>query len=73
MLIARTYPAVLGANAPAGNNGELETKGWEFNLNWSDKIGKLTYHIGGNLSTYDTNLKKIWRSNCDQLYKPWFK
>jgi len=58
MLIARTYPAVLGANAPAGNNGELETKGWEFNLNWSDKIGKLTYHIGGNLSTYDTNLKK---------------
>ena len=58
MLIARTYPAVLGANAPAGNNGELETKGWEFNLNWSDKLGKLTYHIGGNLSTYDTNLKK---------------
>lgn len=59
MLIARTYPAVLGANAPAGNNGELETKGWEFNLNWSDKIGKFNYHVGGNLSTYETNLKKF--------------
>jgi TonB-linked outer membrane protein, SusC/RagA family len=67
MLIARTYSAVLGAydpsngknTAPAGNNGELETNGWEFNLNWSDKIGNLTYHIGGNLSTYETNLKKF--------------
>ncbi|MEI6276588.1 MAG: TonB-dependent receptor [Prolixibacteraceae bacterium] len=56
MLIARTYPQVLGATAPAGNNGKLKTKGWEFVLNWSDKIGKVTYHVGGNLSTYETNL-----------------
>ncbi|MDP3916420.1 MAG: TonB-dependent receptor [Bacteroidota bacterium] len=59
MLIARTYPAVLGANAPAGNNGELETNGWEFSLNWSDKINKFSYHFGGNLSTYETNLKNF--------------
>lgn len=59
MLIARTYPAVLGASAPAGNNGELETNGWEFSLNYSDKIGKFTYHFGGNLSTYETNLKNF--------------
>ena len=59
MLIARTYPSVLGATAPAGNNGELETKGLDFSLNWSDKIGDITYHIGGNLSTYQTNLKSF--------------
>lgn len=56
MLIARTYPAVLGANAPAGNNGELKTTGWETSLNWKDQIGKVSYHIGGNISFYKTNL-----------------
>lgn len=56
MLIARSYPAVLGAGAPAGNNGKLETEGWELSLNWSDNIGKLNYHVGGNISTYKTNL-----------------
>lgn len=56
MLIARTFPALLGTGAPAGNNGKLETKGWEGSLNWSDKYGKLAYHIGGNISTYKTNL-----------------
>ncbi|ULT40670.1 hypothetical protein KRR40_38865 [Niabella defluvii] len=46
MLIARTYPAVLGVNAPAGNNGKLETRGWEISLNWRDRAGALSYHIG---------------------------
>ena len=55
MLIARTYPAVLGASAPQGNNGKLETKGWELTLNWRDKIGAFSYHIGGNISD-NTNL-----------------
>ncbi|RDB03878.1 SusC/RagA family TonB-linked outer membrane protein [Runella aurantiaca] len=55
MLIARTYSAVLGANAPDGNNGTLETKGWELSLGWRDKIGNLSYHISGNLSD-NTNM-----------------
>ncbi|MBX2922513.1 MAG: TonB-dependent receptor [Chitinophagaceae bacterium] len=68
MLIARTFPAVLGANAPAGNNGKLNAKGWEASLNWSDVIGKLRYRIGGNLSFYSTKLvnfggQKIISSN----------
>ncbi|WP_205510028.1 SusC/RagA family TonB-linked outer membrane protein [Longitalea arenae] len=57
MLIARTYPTVLGAAAPAGNNGKLRTNGWEISLNWSDRIGKkISYHIGGNISDYKTKL-----------------
>ncbi len=55
MLIARTYPAVLGANAPDGNNGTLETKGWELSLGWRDKIGSLSYHVAGNISD-NTNM-----------------
>jgi len=56
MLISRTYPAVLGAGAPAGNNGHLRTKGWELSLNWRDKVGKLTYNVGGNISRYSNTL-----------------
>jgi TonB-linked SusC/RagA family outer membrane protein len=59
MLIARTYPTVLGATAPAGNNGELKTTGFEFSLNWNGKIGDATYHIGGNISDYKNNLEKF--------------
>ncbi|MCU7549662.1 TonB-dependent receptor [Chitinophagaceae bacterium LB-8] len=68
MLISRTFPAVLGASAPDGNNGELETKGWDVSLGWRDHIGKLTYHVGGNLSNYNNELvnfggQKIISSN----------
>jgi TonB-linked SusC/RagA family outer membrane protein len=56
MLIARTLPAVLGANAPQGNNGELKTWGWEASLTWSDKIGEVSYHIGGNITDNQNKL-----------------
>jgi TonB-linked SusC/RagA family outer membrane protein len=56
MLISRTYPAVLGAGAPAGNNGHLRTKGWELSLNWRDKVGKVSYNVGGNISRYSNEL-----------------
>ncbi|MES2775571.1 MAG: TonB-dependent receptor [Bacteroidota bacterium] len=56
MLLNRTFPAVLGASAPQGNNGKLKTWGWDLSLNWNDKIGEITYHIGGNISD---NLNKL--------------
>ncbi|MBC7934719.1 MAG: TonB-dependent receptor [Rhizobacter sp.] len=56
MLLNRTFPAVLGASAPQGNNGKLKTWGWDLGLNWSDKIGQLTYHIGGNISDNQNKL-----------------
>jgi TonB-linked SusC/RagA family outer membrane protein len=56
VLIARTLPAVLGANAPSTNNGRLRTNGWEISLGWSDRIGKVNYRVGGNISDYKTKL-----------------
>lgn len=38
MLIAVDYPSLLGATAPASNNGSLEVKGWEVSLAWRDKV-----------------------------------
>lgn len=56
MLLNRTYPAVLGASAPQGNNGKLKTWGWEAVLSWNDHIGKVNYHIAGNLSDNQNKL-----------------
>lgn len=47
MFITVTYPQVLGASAPKSNNGKFETKGWEFALNWRDRIQNVTYNVGG--------------------------
>jgi TonB-linked SusC/RagA family outer membrane protein len=47
MFIPVTYPAILGASAPLTNNGKFGAHGWEFSLNWRDKIGDLTYNVGG--------------------------
>lgn len=54
MLLSQTYPTTLGANAPQANIGHLRTNGWELTLNWADKIGEVTYRLGGNL-TYNKN------------------
>jgi TonB-linked SusC/RagA family outer membrane protein len=56
LLLPRTLPAVLGADAPTTNNGKLRTNGWDLSLTWSDRIGKVTYRIGGNISDYKTRL-----------------
>lgn len=54
MLIAAQYAGILGDQAPATNIGKFEAKGWDGNLTWSDKIGKVNYHVGGTI-TYATN------------------
>ena len=48
------YPGILGDKAPTANVGSFKANGWEGTLNWSDKIGKVSYHVGGTF-TYTTN------------------
>ncbi len=54
MLLDQTYAAVLGAKAPTANIGSFEGKGWEGIFNWSDKVGSVTYRLGGVI-TYAKN------------------
>lgn len=68
---ALELPTVLGSKAPKQNVTDLETKGWEINLNWKDQIGKVKYSIGGNLfdsRAYITDVK-IESGNIGNLYK----
>lgn len=55
MLIAQSFPEVLGVGAPVVNKGELKTKGWELTVSWKDKIGDVSYNLG--LTLFDSQAK----------------
>jgi TonB-linked SusC/RagA family outer membrane protein len=59
MFIPITYPAVLGASAPLTNNGKFGAKGWEFAIDWRDRIGDLTYNIGGFVGDAKNEVLKL--------------
>jgi len=57
MLLGQTYPAVLGASAPAQNIGDLHTWGWEGMLTWHDRIGKdFSYSVSVNMTNNQDKL-----------------
>ena len=56
MLIDVLYPGILGDQAPKGNNGKFKSWGYEGQLNWNDRVGKVNYHIGGTFTYADNKL-----------------
>lgn len=59
MLIKAAYPDVLGTSAPPANSAELKTRGWEFTINWKDRIGKdFGYSLGFVLSDSQAEITK---------------
>lgn len=68
MFIPVTYPSILGASAPKGNNGKFSAKGWEFALGWRDKIGELSYNISGFIA--DAKSKVIELENNENVPTP---
>ncbi|MFW5873042.1 MAG: SusC/RagA family TonB-linked outer membrane protein, partial [bacterium] len=40
MLLELEIPDFIGFNNPEQNTGKMETKGWEFELRWQEKIGE---------------------------------
>ena len=50
MLVAVSYPAVLGDAAPTANVGKFKDWGYEGSINYNGKIGDVLYHVGGNIT-----------------------
>lgn len=67
MLVRVERPAVFGGDAPTSNDGKLETKGWEIQLNWKDKIGDLRYSITAMLS--DSKNKLVSLKGTDSYHE----
>lgn len=59
MFISVEYPQVLGASAPKVNDGKFGARGWEFAINWRDKIGAVNYNVGFNLADARSEVKKL--------------
>jgi TonB-linked SusC/RagA family outer membrane protein len=47
---APELPVILGTNVPQINNADMQSYGFELELNWKDRIGDLSYNIRGVLS-----------------------
>lgn len=45
-----TDPSYLAVTLPTANIGKVDNKGYEINVNWRDKVNKLKYNIGFNIS-----------------------
>jgi TonB-linked SusC/RagA family outer membrane protein len=57
-----SIPLVIGAlNNPVVNLAEVENKGFEFQLGYNDKIGKVGYNASVNLTTVSNNVKSLYR------------
>ena len=66
-----TIPAIYGVSSgsvPPANVGITQNQGYELVLNWSDKIGDLTYTVGTDLSW--TRNKIIYKAEAKNPY-PW--
>lgn len=50
LLFLPRIEAWRGNNAAVVNAGEVKNTGWEFELNYSDRVGEFNYSIGGNLT-----------------------
>ncbi len=50
MFYTSEFPQVLGITPPSINGAVVQTKGWDLNIRWSDKVGAFNYYANFNLS-----------------------
>ena len=68
MVRSVTLPAVLGTTGGKENIADMRTVGWELELNWRDRIGKvlgspIEYSVGVGLSDYQAEITKYDNPN----------
>ena len=56
MLMQVGFPSYFGYNAPQNNAADMNTKGWDLELSWSDQIGDVRYGVSFNLSDYRSRM-----------------
>ncbi len=58
MLAALNLPSLIGIDLPFFNVGELKSWGYELELKWRDRLGKVDYNVGVNFSDNQNKLLK---------------
>lgn len=58
MLAELALPNIIGIDVPSFNIGELKSWGYELDVKWRDRIGKLDYRVGMNISDNQNELTR---------------
>ena len=67
---AESLPSVLGASVPTTNNADLETKGFEAEVSWNDRVGNVRYNVRATLAD---NISTITRyRNETGILNDWY-
>lgn len=61
-----SYSNIFGLKVSEVNTGEVENKGWEFELGHQNNIGKFNYHINGNFSIINNKVLTLGMGNVTQ-------
>lgn len=56
MLLPLEIPDYMGFDNPEQNTGEMYTKGWEFDIGWTDDINDFTYSVSFNMSDFRSKM-----------------
>jgi len=67
---APQLPAILGIAVPKTNNADMQSAGFDFDIQWRDKIGKVNYGIKFNLS--DAQQKILRYPNATNAIGDWY-
>lgn len=59
MLLAMEIPGYVGFDNPQRNSGKMETKGFELDLGWNDRIGDFSYAVSVNFSDAVSKMKDL--------------
>ena len=63
MIIEMPIPSYVGETKPLGNVGDMENKGWEFELGYKWKVADANFAIKGNATYLKNTLKNLGNDN----------
>jgi len=68
ILYAVPIPEYLGANAPSQNVASILNRGWDFKLDWQERVSRnFSYHVGGLLSLLHNEVLQVSTQSIDLL------
>lgn len=65
-------PALVGASSPFQNTADMRTRGWELAVNWRDRIGKVNYRVGFNISDSQSEITKYEDNAASKLLSAYY-
>ncbi len=74
MLGPESYPLTIGiptAKLPYANSSDMQSKGWEFQIAWNDKIDHVTYGIAFNIGDVQSEITR-YNNPTKLLSQPYY-